>query len=41
MLNVNEEMDYMENSEKNYNHEEDTQNQIEFYNEHYNVNFLD
>ena len=41
MLNLNEKMDYMEEGEKNDNFEEETQNQFEFYNSNYNVNFLE
>jgi len=40
MFNNNEEMDYMESIEKSNNWEQDTQNQFEFYNPNYNVNFF-
>ena len=40
MVNVNETMDYMEDAEKNDGFVEETQNQFEFYNPSYNVNFF-
>jgi len=40
MLNLNEKMDYMEESEKKDNFAEEAENQFEFYNSNYNVNFF-
>lgn len=40
MLNINEEMDYMEDTEKCDILEEDIQDQFQFYNANYNVNFF-
>jgi len=40
MMKINEEMNYLENSEKNDNFKEETQNEFEFYNPNYNVNYF-
>jgi len=40
MLNKNKEMDYMEDVEKSNSSEQKPQDQFEFYNSDYNVNFF-
>ena len=40
MLNVNEKSDYIEETEKIDNIDEETQNKAEFYNPNYKVNFF-
>jgi hypothetical protein len=40
MLNINEKMDSMEVVEESHNFSEETQNQFEFYNPNYNVNYF-
>ena len=40
MLNINEKIDHMEDTEKGDNFREETQNQFEQHNSSYNVNFF-
>ena len=40
MLNSYEKVDYMEDEERSNNFEKETQNQIEFYDSNYKVNFF-
>jgi len=40
MLNINEKMDYVDETQKSEKFEEDTQNQYEVYNANLNVNFF-
>ena len=40
MLNMNDKMDYIEEADKSEKFEEDLQNQFEFYNPNYNVNYF-
>ncbi|WP_291632836.1 hypothetical protein [Clostridium sp.] len=40
MLNLNEKVDYLEETERNDNFETEKQNQVEFYNPNYTVNYF-
>ncbi|WP_291632835.1 hypothetical protein [Clostridium sp.] len=40
MLNLNEKVNYLEETERNDNFEAETENQVEFYNPNYAVNYF-